>query len=228
MNVEITRRQFNDMCEHLFARTMACVNDVMGKAGKTPRDIDDVILVGGSTRIPYVQEMLAEFFDKEPCHTVHPDLAVAEGAAIQAAILNGNQAQQLGNLRVRDVTPFTLGVRGQGDTMSPIIVAQSPIPCSKAKVYRTVKEFQTDIDVVVYEGEDPVASANRQLGTFTVAGLPPLPAGRATIKVVFDLNDDGILNVRAVDPITGQAIAGIEVVEHKGRLTEQELRERAV
>ncbi|CAG2113009.1 unnamed protein product, partial [Medioppia subpectinata] len=229
LDVELTRKDFNTMNAALFASTMDCVNIAMGIAGKTPRDIDDVILVGGSTRIPYVREMLAdEFLNKNLCQSIDPDLAVAEGAAIQAAILNGNQAQQLGKLRVLDVTPYRLGVAKEGDQFSEIVEAQSSIPCSRSKTYRTVQNGQTSIDVEVYEGNEAVASANRHLGRFTVSNIPPGPAGEHTIQIIFDIDDDGILKVRALNLSTGQTAGRIEVVKHSGRLTAQELQERAI
>ncbi|CAG2159431.1 unnamed protein product [Oppiella nova] len=205
--------------------TMQCVDRVLIDAGMSVDDVDDVVLVGGSTHIPFVKNLIEDRFGSKlstrlDTEKVDPLQAVAKGAAIQAAILNGNQAQKDRTLRVLDVTPHTLGVRTTGDVLSPVIRAQSRVCTPFTKIYGT-----TDIDVEVYEGEDAVATRNDLLGRFTVTNIPPEEAGRQNISVMFCVNDEGILKVRAEVLSIGTAHE-IEVTEYKGRLSMDELLKR--
>ncbi|CAG2162846.1 unnamed protein product [Oppiella nova] len=228
--VELTRGKFEELNEHLFIRTMQCVDRVLIDAGMSVDDVDDVVLVGGSTHIPFVKNLIEDRFGGKlstrlDTEKVDPLQAVAKGAAIQVAILNGNQAQKHRTLRVLNVTPHTLGVRTAGDVMSPVIRAQSRVCTPFTKIYRTVCDYQTDIDVEVYEGEDAVATRNDLLGRFTVTNIPAEEAGRQNISVMFCVNDEGTLKVRAEVLSMGTAHE-IEVTEYKGRLSMDELLKR--
>ncbi|CAG2101035.1 unnamed protein product [Medioppia subpectinata] len=228
--VELTRTEFETLNMDIFDRTMDCVNRTLESvnegAGMTPDEIDDIVLVGGSTYIPYVKDMIRRHFNgRQPSQSVNPMLAVAEGAALQAAILNGNQAHLHHHLRVLDVTPHTLGVKSRGDVMSAIIPAQSSVDgVPRTRVYATVCDNQTEIEVEVYEGEDPVATNNTPLGKFVVMNIPPDEAGKQNVSVQFCVNDDGILKLTATVLSRGaQGAVEYEVAEYKGRLSIEEL-----
>ncbi|CAG2101386.1 unnamed protein product [Medioppia subpectinata] len=234
--VDLTRAKFDELNKDLFDRTMECVTralkSVNKNAGISPDEIDNIVLVGGSTYIPYVQDMIKRFFNgRQPSQTVNPMLAVAEGAALKAAILNGNESRTLRNLRVLDATPRSLGTQIIGDELSIIIPRNTPvdgIPLSKG--YVTTCDNQTSMIVDVFEGEDPVATHNRLLGKFTVNNIPAAKAGKEEVKVKFCVNFDGILKVTATvlsntsDP--SYKPHEYEVTEHKGRLSMAELLER--
>ncbi|CAG2101097.1 unnamed protein product [Medioppia subpectinata] len=231
LSVELTRADFELLNKDLFDRTMECVTrtlaGVNGGAGMSADEVDDIVLVGGSTYIPYVKDMIRRYFNgRQPSQSVNPMLAVAEGAALQAAILNGTQAQKLRHLRVQDVTPHTLGVKSVGNVMSAIIPAQSRVDgIPRTKVYTTVCDNQTEIEVEVYEGEDSVATNNTFLGKYVVTGIPPEAAGKQDVSVMFCVNDEGILKVRAV-VLSQRAVHEYEVTEYKGRLSMEELLRR--
>ncbi|CAG2101380.1 unnamed protein product [Medioppia subpectinata] len=226
--IELTREKFEEINMSIFERTMNCVTTTMAKvnggAGIKPEEIDDIILVGGSTYIPKVKTMITEYFNgREPSHSVNPMLAVAEGAALKAAILNGNEAYLNKYLQVREVTPHTLGVREHGNWMSPIIPAQSRVDgIPRTRVYTTVSDHQTEIEVEVYEGEDPVATNNTLLKQYVVTGIPPQTVGSQNVSIEFCINDDGVLKVKAKVLSQGTE-QEMEVTEYKGRLSTDEL-----
>ncbi|CAG2110012.1 unnamed protein product, partial [Medioppia subpectinata] len=231
LSVELTRQRFEMLNKPLFERTIDCVTRTLmivnDGAGMTPDQIDDIVLVGGSTYIPYVRNMIKEYFNgRQPLQSGNPMYAVAAGAALQAAILNGNNAQRLRHLQVQDVTPYTLGIKSVGNVMSAIIPAQTPVDgIPRNKVYPTRRDNQTEIEVEVYEGEDAVATNNTLLGKFVVTGIPPDRAGKQKVSVEFCVNDEGILKVRAVVLTTG-VTHEFAVNEHKGRLSMEELLRR--
>ena len=223
LKVKLTKEKFEDLCEPLFAQSMHIVMQTLSDAHLTHQDIDDIVLVGGTTKIPRVQEMLSEQFDGRPLnHTVNPDEAVAIGAAIQAAILNGNQAQELGHLKVLNVAPMSLGVKVKGGAMSVIISRNSRVPKVYERPYSTVENNQTSVSIEVFEGEGQIVENNRRLGRFELTGIPPAPAGEQLITVFFEITDEGILRVKAKIISTGGE-EEIEIEEHKGRLSDQEL-----
>ncbi|CAG2115904.1 unnamed protein product, partial [Medioppia subpectinata] len=237
--VELTRADFERLNKGLFDRTMDCVACTLASvndgAGMQPHDIDDILLVGGSTYIPCVKDMIRRYFNgRQPSQTVNPMLVVAEGAAIQAAIVNGNQAHRYRHLRVLGVTPHSLGIKAnelvnevrKHDVMSVIIPAQSRVDgVDRIKTYTTKDDNQTAMSVEVYEGEDPVATRNALLGKFEVKGIPPDKAGKQNVNVLFCVNDDGVLKVRAT-VLSHGAVHEYEVAEHKGRLSMDELLRR--
>jgi len=223
INVVLTREKFEELNNDLFIKSMDLVQQTVDDSGINNSDIDDIVLVGGSTRIPRIQEILSDLFDGKPLnHSINPDEAVAVGAAIQAAILNGDQAQGLGQLKVSDVAPMSLGVKVVGGFMSTIIPRNSKVPNKYTKQFETVSDYQTEVEVEIYEGEEQMAQSNRLLGNFSLSGIPSAPKGEQLINVTFDVNDEGILHVNAKILSTGGE-EEIQIIEHKGRLSDQDL-----
>ena len=224
LRVDVTRDKFEELCEDLIIKSMKLVAHTLEDSGLTHSQIDDIVLVGGSTRIPRVQKVLSSQFGNRPLnHMVNPDEAVAVGAAIQAAILNGQQAQGLNQLKVVDVAPMSLGIKVVGYyNMSVIIKRNTKIPTIYEKIYETSVDFQTIVDIEVFEGEELMVENNRSLGKFELEGVPPAPKGQQKIKVLFEITDEGILRVAAKIVSTGGE-QEIEIKEHKGRLSDQEL-----
>ncbi|MCS7308559.1 MAG: Hsp70 family protein, partial [Aquificaceae bacterium] len=165
-----------------------------------PQDIDEVVLVGGSTRIPLVQQKIKEFFGKEPHKGVNPDEVVAVGAAIQAGVLSGEVKEIL----LVDVTPLSLGVETLGGVMTVLIPRNTPIPYRKCETFTTAADYQTEVEIHVLQGERPMAKDNKSLGKFYLTGIPPAPRGLPKIEVCFDIDVDGILHVTAKDMGTGK------------------------
>jgi len=187
-----------------------------------PEEIDDIVLVGGSTRIPKVQEMLQSYFNgKELCRSVNPDEAVAYGAAVQGAILNGKRTEATKNLLLVDVTPLSLGIETEGKVMSVIIPRNTRIPVTRTQTYTTTENYQTEVDVSVYEGERMKSDANNLLGKFTITGIERAKKGEAKVDVSFSLDSNGILNVEAKDQKTN-AIAKITIA-NRGRSTDEDI-----
>jgi molecular chaperone DnaK (HSP70) len=176
----------------------------MEDSGLKKNQIDEIVLVGGSTRIPKVQQLIKDFFNgKEPNRGINPDEAVAYGAAVQGAILNGNRNAKTADLLLMDVTPLSLGVETTGRVMSVIIPRNTPIPCSKTQTYTTEQNYQTRIDVSVYEGERLKTDDNNLLGEFTIGGLESGKRGEPQVDVTFSIDSNGILAVKAEDKKTG-------------------------
>jgi len=196
----LSRAKFESLCADLFARTKTpCIN-ALKDAGLAASDVAEVILVGGSTRIPKVQEVVKEVFGKEANKSVNPDEVVAMGAAIQGGQLSGDLDSDLVLL---DVTPLSLGIETMGGVMTTMIARNTTIPTSKSEIYTTAADNQPAVDVKVYQGERPMAAHNRLLSTFKLEGIPAAPRGVPQIEVEFDIDADGILNVRAKDQATG-------------------------
>ncbi len=219
----ITRAKFEELNAADFARTMEKVEAVLAEADVHRLDIHEVVLVGGSTRIPKIQELLSTFFDKEPNKTVNPDEAVAYGATVQAAIIaNIDMTGRLDHVVLVDVTPLSLGIEvGDGD-MNVIIAHNSIIPCTHTKGYQTKVDNQTSIAINVYEGERVKVKDNNMLGSFSVEGLPAKPRGEATIKVTFYVEANGILLVTATSDHDGSTRA-VAIKNNKGRLSSEEI-----
>ncbi|OLF37374.1 MULTISPECIES: molecular chaperone DnaK [unclassified Psychrobacter] len=199
--VTISRSKLESLTEDLVQRTMGPCKISLEDAGIKVGDIDDVILVGGQTRMPLVQKKVEEFFGQEPRKDVNPDEAVAAGAAIQGAVLSGDKTDVL----LLDVTPLTLGIETMGGVMTPIIEKNTMIPTKKSQVFSTAEDNQPAVTIQVYQGERKIANQNKQLGRFDLTDIPPAPRGLPQIEVTFDINADGIMNISATDKGTGKA-----------------------
>ncbi|WP_411350648.1 molecular chaperone DnaK [Moraxella lincolnii] len=198
--VTISRAKLESLTEELVQRTIAPCKIALEDAGLSASDIDDVILVGGQTRMPLVQQKVQEFFGKEPRKDVNPDEAVAMGAAIQGAVLSGDKTDVL----LLDVTPLTLGIETMGGVMTPIIEKNTMIPTKKSQVFSTAEDNQPAVTIQVYQGERKIAAQNKLLGNFNLTDIPPAPRGMPQIEVTFDINADGIMNISAKDKGTGK------------------------
>jgi molecular chaperone DnaK len=198
--MKMTRAKFEALVEPLLKRLMPPVEQAIKDAGLEAKDIQEVVLVGGSTRIPKVQEMVKEFFGKEPNKTVNPDEVVALGAAVQAAVLGGEKTDIL----LLDVTPLSLGIETLGGVMTQMIQRNTTIPTRKSEIFSTASDNQTSVEVHVLQGERPMASDNKTLGKFHLVGIPPAPRGVPQVEVTFDIDANGIVNVSAKDVGTGR------------------------
>lgn len=198
--MKLTRAKFEQLAEPVLKRLIPPVEQALKDAGLTPDKIDEVILVGGSTRIPKVQQMVREFFGKEPNKSVNPDEVVALGAAVQAGVLAGEKTDIL----LLDVTPLTLGIETLGGVMTPMIPRNTTIPTRKSEIFSTATDNQTSVEIHVLQGERPMAADNKTLGKFHLVGIPPAPRGVPQIEVTFDIDANGIVNVSARDLGTGR------------------------
>ncbi len=196
----LTRAKLESLVAELIERSLTPCREALRQAGVTPSDIDEVILVGGQTRMPKVQEEVKKLFGKEPNKTVNPDEVVAVGAAVQAAVLTG----EVKDLLLLDVTPLSLGIETLGGVMTRLIEANTTIPTKKTEVFTTAADSQPSVEVHVLQGERPMARDNRTLGRFHLDGIPPAPRGVPQIEVTFDIDANGILNVSARDKATGK------------------------
>ena len=213
----LTRAKFEQLCDDLFQRTLVPCRQALADAHLTAGQIDEVLLVGGSSRIPKVQELVKEFFGKEPNKSVNPDEVVAIGAAIQGGVLAGDVKDVI----LYDVTPLSLGIETLGGVMTKLINSNTTIPVSKSQVFSTAMDNQPSVEIKVLQGERPMAKDNKQLGLFHLDGIAPAPRGIPQIEVTFDIDADGILNVSAKDKATGkeQKIR----IEASSNLTESEI-----
>lgn len=200
LNITITRAKFEQLIDDLIERTVGPCEKAMRDAGVTPSQIDEVILVGGSTRVPKVQELVKKLFNKEPHRGVNPDEVVAIGAAIQGGVLTGDVKDVL----LLDVTPLSLGIETLGSVMTTLIPANTTIPTKKSEIFSTASDSQPSVEIHVLQGERSMASDNRSLGRFHLDGIPPAPRGIPQIEVTFDIDANGILHVSAKDRGTGK------------------------
>ncbi|MGQ9797846.1 MAG: molecular chaperone DnaK [Ignavibacterium sp.] len=217
LNITLTRSKFEQLIHDLVEKTKLPCEQAMKDAGVTASQIDEVILVGGSTRIPMVQELVKKIFGKEPHKGVNPDEVVAVGAAIQGGVLAGDVKDVL----LLDVTPLSLGIETLGGVMTTLIPANTTIPTRKSEIFSTASDNQTSVEIHVLQGERPMAADNRTLGRFHLDGIPPAPRGVPQIEVTFDIDANGILHVSAKDKATGKE-QSIRITSSSG-LTKEEI-----
>ncbi|WP_102126372.1 molecular chaperone DnaK [Deinococcus planocerae] len=198
----LTRARFEELTADLLRRVRQPVEQALSDAKLGANQIDEVILVGGSTRIPAVKRIVQDLVGKTPNESVNPDEAVALGAAVQAGIIQGDSS--LGDIVLVDVTPLTLGVEVKGGMVAPMITRNTTIPAKKTEIYTTAENNQPGVEVVVLQGERPMAADNKSLGRFKLEGIPPMPAGRPQIEVTFDIDANGILHVNAKEKTSGK------------------------
>ena len=200
MNIKLSRAKFESLVADLVDLSFAAVKNCLKDAGKSANQIDEIVMVGGSIRVPLIQKRVEEFFGKKPNFSVNPDEVVAVGAAVQAGVLSGDVKELL----LLDVTPLSLGIETQGGVMTVLIPRNTTIPTKKSDVFSTASDNQTSVQVVVFQGERPMARDNRKLGEFNLDGIPPSPRGVPQVEVTFDLDANGILNVSAKDKATNK------------------------
>jgi molecular chaperone DnaK len=217
LSLQLTRAKLEQLVGDLVERTKGPVQQCLKDAGLSAKDVDEVVLVGGQTRMPAIQQMVKDLFGKEPHKGVNPDEVVAIGAAIQAGVLKG----EVKDILLLDVTPLTLGVETYGGVMTTMIPRNTTIPTSKSETYTTAADGQTSVEVHVLQGERPMASENKSLGRFILDGILPAPRGVPQIEVTFDIDANGILNVSAHDKATGK-VQKI-VIQSSSGLTEAEI-----
>ena len=209
--MRLTRAKLEQLTEDLILRTLEPCRQALADARLKPSDIGQVILVGGQTRMPAIQRVVAEFFGREPHRGVHPDEVVALGAAIQAGVLGG----EVKDILLLDVTPLTLSIETLGGVATPIIERNTTIPVRRTQIFSTATDNQTQVQIHVVQGERPMAADNKSLAYFILDGIPPAPRGVPQIEVTFDINADGILHVSARDRATGRE-QSMQVVPSSG------------
>ena len=196
----LSRAKFEQMCEDLFQRALEPTKKCLADAKKNPKEIDEVILVGGATRVPKLQQIVKDFFGKEPNRSVNPDEVVAIGAAVQGGVLTG----EVKDILLLDVTPLSLSIETLGGVATQLIQRNTTIPTKKSEVFSTAADGQTSVEVHVLQGERPMARDNKTLGRFHLDGIPPAPRGVPQIEVTFDIDANGIVHVAAKDRATGK------------------------
>ena len=203
LSLKLSRAKLEQLVDDLVQRSMGPLRQALKDAGVEPKDIDEVVLVGGQTRMPRIQQLVKDFFGKDPHKGVNPDEVVAVGAAVQAGILAG----EVKDVLLLDVTPLSLGVETLGSVMTRLIERNTTIPTKKTEVFSTAADSQTSVEIHVLQGEREMARDNRTLGKFHLVGIPPAPRGVPQVEVTFDIDANGILNVSAKDVATGKTQA---------------------
>ena len=217
LNMDINRATFERLIDELVEKTVPQMEKALDEAGHTKNEVDEIIMVGGSTRVPLVQETIKDFFGREPNKSVNPDEVVALGAAVQGGVLSGD----VDDVLLLDVTPLNLGIETLGGVMTTLIESNTTVPTKEHEIFSTAADNQTSVEVHVLQGDREMAKDNRTIGRFHLDGIPPAPRGTPQIEVMFDIDADGILNVSAVDKATGkeQSIR----IEASSGLTEEEI-----